>query len=283
MKSKRRNKLWAIIGTLVMILPLFTTLGNAKEVFAADETGSKTQKVIINKKQFDTMPTKDTQNTGDPIKDFGKTDTEPAAKPLKGAVFTAYDVTTDYWTAYKASAAKTDAGRQKDANAAATAIGNKIKDDKSGEEGKEYTAEAFLATDAAGQASKSLPTTSGTGTAKQNAVYVFVETESPAGVNQSKSAPFVLGLPSVKDDGTYRDDVYVYPKNEVITNNLQFTKYGVDENGNIDKGLAGAKFVLKQKKAVTILIQRPINLVKLLLPVQLNLPQLQTEKLRLLD
>lgn len=232
MKSKRRNRLWAIIGTLVMVLPLFTTLGNAKEVFAADPPAE--QNVIINKKQFDTIPA-NKDNTGDEMNDFGGT-------ALGGAVFTAYDVTTAYWTAYKASTATTDAGKQTDA-IAAIVDGNKIKIDVSG--AKSFV---FGATDATnGQAALKLPTTSGDGTDKQNAVYVFKETTSPAGVNQSKSIPFVLGLPSVEDNGTYRTDVYVYPKNEVKTNNLQFTKYGVDENGNIDKGLAGAKFVLKQK------------------------------------
>lgn len=230
MKSKRRNKLWAIIGTLVMVLPLFTTLGNAKEVFAADPPAE--QNVIINKRQFGTMPADDTQNTGDKM-NFGGT-------ALGGAVFTAYDVTTDYWTAYNASKATSDAGKQTDA-IAAIVDGNKIIADVSS-----ATKYVFDATDATtGQASRSLPTTSGIGAAKQNAVYVFEETTSPAGVNQSKSIPFVLGLPSVKDDGTYRTDVYVYPKNEVKTNNLQFTKYGVD--GDTTAPLEGAEFVLKQK------------------------------------
>lgn len=232
MKSKRRTKLWAIIGTLVMVLPLFTTLGNAKEVFAADDSVPATQNVIINKKQFDTIPA-NKDNTGDKMDDFGGT-------ALGGAVFTAYDVTTAYWTAYKASKATTDAGKQTDA-IAAIVDGNKIIADVS-----KADSYVFDATDATtGQANKSLPTTSGTGTAKQNAVYVFEETTSPAGVDQSKSIPFVLGLPSVNDTGGYRTDVYVYPKNEVKTNNLQFTKYGVD--GDTTAPLEGAGFVLKQK------------------------------------
>ncbi|KAF1291195.1 hypothetical protein BAU14_10940 [Enterococcus sp. CU9D] len=106
---------------------------------------------------------------------------------------------------------------------------------------------AFEPTDENGQSESDLPTTSN----GKNAVYLFVETGFPAGVVQSKSAPFILGLPSVTDNNNnnneYRSEVHVYPKNEVVTKALQFTKFGVDVNGTANP-LKGAKFVLRNDK-----------------------------------
>ncbi|OJG09181.1 fimbrial isopeptide formation D2 domain-containing protein [Enterococcus asini] len=204
--------------------------GSMTDVMAAEVPD--TQTVTIHKLKYDSLPENPTQNTGDEM-DF-------SGKPLAGAVFTAYDVTAVYWAAYD-KAEGNDGLKTAAAEAAVRALTN---DDL----GK---GTAFPETNADGIASLPLATKVEVGVDEEgkpimrNAIYQFKETTSPAGVVQSKSADFILGLP-VYDEGTddAKDEVHVYPKNEVKELKLEFTKMGVDEHGVLDI-LPGAEFILK--------------------------------------
>lgn len=217
---RRKNKLITTILAMVMVFPFFLGLGSAKDVMG---TENPNQTVTLHKRKFATMPA-DKKNTGDLMDDFG-------GDPLAGAIFTAYDVTTAYWEAYD-EATGTDAEKSSAATTAVLALKNTV-----------TGGTAFAATNADGIATKALPKKSG----GRNAIYLFIETTSPAGVVQGASMPFVLGLP-VYNEGTdiEKGTVHVYPKNKYRELTLGFTKYGVNAAGVLEEGgLAGAKFILK--------------------------------------
>lgn len=225
---RRRNKLITTILTMVMVLPFFLGLGSAKDVMAA--TGK--QVVTLHKVKVTNMPDEEnfTPNTGDIMENFGE-------GALAGAVFTAYDVSATYWAAYD-QADGGDANKSSIAESAAKAATT-------------WTGEpiVFPATGSNGAATVEggLSTKSNVNGKMRNAIYLFKETASPAGVVQGASVPFILGLP-VYDEGTDTEKtvVHIYPKNEYKELNLGFTKYGVDEKGN-SSVLEGAQFVLKEK------------------------------------
>ncbi|GCF94743.1 cell wall surface anchor protein [Enterococcus florum] len=212
----RKQKLTIVFAVFSLLLPLLFSIGALQTAHAAE--GEQT--VTIHKRKYTTMPN-EIQNTGDEM-DFG-------GEPLGGATFTAYDVTSTYWTAYDA-ASGTHAQKEAAGIAAAKAADT-----------TSMTGTVFPATDAAeGIAEKALPVSSG----GQNAIYLFKETGIPSGVVQSKSIPFVIGLPSHKADGSLREKVHVYPKNEVKTNTLSFIKYGIEADGT-KAVLPDATFILK--------------------------------------
>lgn len=210
----KKSKALRLITVLAMLVSSFVALLGGTQGTAAEAT----QNIRIHKLQFAEMP-ETTQNTGGEM-------TWSGSKPLAGAVFTAYDATTEYWEAYN-STSGTTAEKQAAGIEAVKGV------DQTG-------GTAFPATDTNGIAEGALPITSG----GQKAVYLFVETTSPAGVDQGESVPFVLGLPVYDDAGTLRNPVHVYPKNEVNDLTLGFTKYGIDADGE-KAPLAGAEFILK--------------------------------------
>lgn len=209
------KKIWCLLASIMTVFPLFL-LGAAPTATAADTT----QTVVIHNRKYDKIPS-DRQNTGDEMKDF-------SGEPLAGSVFTAYDVTTVYWQAYD-KAVGDHTAKEKAGIAAAKAA-----------DVTSATGFAFPATNIDGIAEKALATSSG----GKNAIYLIKQTTFPSGIAQTKSEPFVIGLPSHKEDGTLREKVHVYPKNEYVTDNLKFIKYGIDEHGNKDK-LKDAQFILK--------------------------------------
>lgn len=235
MKSKTKHKIFGALAVLALALPMGLGMGSKAH---ADETNpatpptktdpTTTQTVILHKKQFSPLNDSDKkQNTGDTMPEFG-------GKDLAGAVFTAYDVTDIYWNNYTGA---NEAAKETNANKAAMEFTP-----------PENNSVEFAATGNDGSSSKKLKTVSN----GKNAVYKFVETKSPAGVVQSKSVPFILGLPSYDTNGNLRDSVNIYPKNEVKTNTLEITKYGVKEDGTLDDKLSGgvlpgANFILKSK------------------------------------
>lgn len=212
----KKSKLIRLITLAVMLISSLTALLGGARVLAVDT--ANTQNIRIHKLQFKTMPD-NTQNTGAEM-------TWTGSEPLAGAVFTAYDATTDYWTAYDAAPGNTEA--KKAAGIAAAKLASQT------------NGIAFPATGSDGIANGALPMTSG----GRKAVYLFVETTSPAGVNQEKSVPFVLGLPIYDEGGNLRNPVHVYPKNEVKEVSLGFTKYGIEVDGT-KATLAKAQFILK--------------------------------------
>ncbi|MDT2753529.1 SpaH/EbpB family LPXTG-anchored major pilin [Enterococcus pseudoavium] len=215
----KKQKIFCIMTALMMLTGSFLALVSGQSAIAA----STEQNVKIHKVHFEEMP-ESIPNTGDEMVFPGT--------PLAGAIFTAYDVTTTYWSTYDTTtgdaAAKEAAGIE-----AAQAV------DTNG-----MTGSVFDATDDGGESVKALPTTSG----GKKAIYKFVETTTPAGVNQTKTVPFILGLPIYAESGSLKNFVHVYPKNEVKTLALGFTKYGIDEYGN-KATLEGAEFILKDVTA----------------------------------
>ncbi|MDT2756309.1 pilin N-terminal domain-containing protein [Enterococcus asini] len=222
---KKNSRLRVLLAAIVMVLPLaFGFVGNGAQAAEKD-----TQKVIIHKMAFDTMPGK-IDNTGDIMTEFGD-------KTLDGAVFTAYDVTKEYWKTYDATEG-TDEAKTEAAQAAVLKL-----TDLTGKSSYEFAATAN------GVADLELPKKANDKDGQlRNAIYLFKETQSPAGVVQSKSADFILGLPVYdKDTDTEKAEVHVYPKNETEVLTFEFTKYGVEEDGKTNNVLAGAEFILKDK------------------------------------
>lgn len=222
---RKRNKVITTILAIIMVFPLFLGLGSKVVMGEESPVLDGLQRVRLHKVHMPNMPEEEdfTPNTGDLMDDFGGT-------PLEGAVFTAYDVTAEYWAAYAKSEGTNDAMKSKDASTAVLGL----KDTVTG-------GIVFDATNINGVSTKDLPVKSG----GRSAIYLFIETESPAGVVQGASVPFVLGLPIYNENSDIQKEiVHIYPKNEFKTVNLEFTKYGVIE-GEQPAVLQGAKFILK--------------------------------------
>lgn len=210
-------------SNLVLLLSLLATIVfQGVFGFSGAVEAAMTQKVVIHNLKYEKLPN-EIQNTGDEMRDF-------TGEPLAGSVFTAYDVTTAYWTAYNSAS-----GDHEAKEAAGIAAAKKV--DTTNMSGTE-----FPETDNDGLAELNLPIKSGT----ENAIYLIKQTKFPKGVVPAKSEPFVIGLPSHDADGNLREIVHVYPKNEIPTNDVRFIKYGIDSNGNKDI-LKGAKFIFKKK------------------------------------
>ena len=212
-----RKRLGFMIALFALLVPLFLS-GQAPIAEAAEET----QRVTLHNLKFDQLPAEE-QNTGDLMSNF-------QGDPLPGSVYTAYDVTDTYWKAYNAESGAHD---KKEAAGITAAEKADI---------STATNFVFPETDQNGLAKVDLPIKSG----DDNAIYLIKQTEFPEGVIQAKSKPFVIGLPSHKDDGTVSGEVHVYPKNEYATNDLIFRKYGVDEKGDASV-LKDALFILKKE------------------------------------
>lgn len=251
----RRRKLVTIILGIIMVLPLFLGLGGMKDVMAVDpdtsEIPESNQLVTLHKLAFDgNMEVK--QNTGDEMSFTG-------SKPLAGAVFTAYDVSVQYWRTYD-SRISNGASVQVATNAAEehvktldlTTIPISYKFEETDEDGV-----AVYRNDA--EESVGLPMRAVVDSKSRNAIYLFKETKSPAGVVQTVSADFILGLPVYKtnDAGVEievaKENVHVYPKNKFKLVDIEFTKYGVeygtqDEEEPEPEVLPGAEFVLQNEE-----------------------------------
>lgn len=188
----------------------------------ADASAPDAQKIVIHNLKYEELPN-EIQNTGDEMTNF-------TGEPLAGSIFTAYDVTTTYWNTYNSTT-----GNHEAKEAAGIAAAKKV--DTSSMNGN-----AFPETGSDGIAKLALPIKSGT----ENAIYLIKQTSFPAGIVPAKSEPFVIGLPSHDADGNLREEVHVYPKNEIPTNDVNFIKYGIDSDGK-KAILKDAKFILRQK------------------------------------
>jgi len=237
------NKQQGLIGLIFLVWALvtinfgITASAATNEVSADDVTTVTIHKLGYDK---DNYPTQEIDNTGDLLSE----DALKGSIPIKNVTFTAYDLSNVYWDKYNTTegneTAKSEAGK-------AAVLDPEVKTDEKGI--------AFPATDEAGAATLDLNNLSG----KQNAVYLIKETNTPEGVNNQKSADFILGLPVYResDDQDKNDErektVNVYPKNEFDTSTLEFTKYGIatDEKDPTKlmapKVLPGANFILKEK------------------------------------
>ena len=204
-------------------------LGAGVGVNAADDDDANstlTTKVILTK--YATTGAKDSEQDPTQQKPLG-------ADTVKGAEFTVYDVTNQYWgfvddgTINASSDASSDASNDVSTQAAKLANSDKFTLDADTQykdaitTGDDGTAEI----DVANADSKG-----------REAVYLFKETNTPKGFTASTN--FVLGISDkVKAKGT----AYVYPKDEISGSyQLKFTK--VDANSP-ETTLKGASFYIK--------------------------------------
>lgn len=231
------NKQQGLIGLIFLVWALVTiNFGITVSAATNDVVADDVTTVTIHKLGYDkdNYPTQEIVNTGDLLSEDALKD----STPIKNVTFTAYDLSNVYWDKYNTTegneTAKSEAGK-------AAVLDPEVKTDEKGI--------AFPATDEAGAATLDLNNLSG----KQNAVYLIKETNTPEGVNNQKSADFVLGLPVYKENDEREKTVNVYPKNEFDTSTLEFTKYGIaaDEKGltklMAPKVLPGANFILKEQ------------------------------------
>lgn len=231
------NKQQGLIGLIFLVWALVTiNFGITVSAATNDVVADDVTTVTIHKLGYDkdNYPTQEIVNTGDLLSEDALKD----STPIKNVTFTAYDLSNVYWDKYNTTegneTAKSEAGK-------AAVLDPEVKTDEKGI--------AFPATDEAGAATLDLNNLSG----KQNAVYLIKETNTPEGVNNQKSADFVLGLPVYKENDEREKTVNVYPKNEFDTSTLEFTKYGIaaDEKDltklMAPKVLPGANFILKEQ------------------------------------
>lgn len=245
MKSKTRSKIWAILGTLVMILPFFLGLGSVK-TNAEDANVDKVPKnvnVTIHK-----------TNGGNPANG----DITPGTgEGVEGAEFVGYDITSIFYKNYKIYKENKPDGTLDEF------IKQVAQDEATYATGKEIS---FEKTDKDGN-SKTVTLAQKTG--EHYNVYFIKEKSFPAGAVQ-KAVPLVLVLPtanSLKDP-----NITLNAKNEIRTKDIEFTKVGND-----GKALANANFALYNSKDEIYNIKdgkfeaRPLIIITLLLQMKKDL------------
>ncbi len=219
----RKQKIWGIIATLIMVFPFVLGLGNAKNVFADDNTDMAN--IIIHKKKMtgEKVPNPLIQNSGNEMTEFDN------YQGLAGVTFSVYDVTTEFYNS--------------------RAAGTSVDDAKA--EVKNLTPNTPIAqgtTNADGNLTLNLPK-------KQNgkdAVYTIKE-EPKDGVVPADN--MVVAFPVYEmikqTDGSYKygteelSTIHIYPKN-VVSNDgsLQVKKVGTAKN----EGLNGAEFIISKSE-----------------------------------
>lgn len=240
MKAKTKSKVWALLGTAVMLLPLALGLGNVKSVSAAegkDADADAPVTITLHKLQYD--------NAGAYLHDYKqntgkeKTDAEfTQGTALNGVEFTVYDVTETYWENYNASDGEKAAQNAADGIAKSTDYSNyPAAKDKDGKDVKSVT------TTGNGEAvfeNLAAKTEVEDKDKEQNAVYLFVETPK-AGVTASQN--LVVALPVYTDDqGNINTDIHLYPKNIISNGEVTIKKFGTNNGSAL---LDGAEFQLR--------------------------------------
>lgn len=188
------RKLWKIIVAALLLVPLFAGALGANAVELEDVTVSIHKRVFDEDAEDDKYPSPpiaDIENTGNEMPTF-------PGEPLEGATFTVYNVTDFYHNAISGS----------NQTAAIAAVLGADFDD--------FDVVTSDVTDEQGLAEFGLATKHN----GKDAVYLFVETGTPATPNiVKKAAPFVLAMPiyALDNDGNYvgeqLENIHVYPKN----------------------------------------------------------------------
>lgn len=195
MKIKRR--IWGLLGVLIFVASCFAGLGNAVVAnAAATDVG-----VNIYKGAYDTMPNS-IQNTG--LKDEAW-HTANGGRPLKDVGFTVYDATSKFY-----SLAASDPSKSV----------NDLRDQiaQEGESGlTQVGSEQF--TDAVGHTKFALPDKVTVNGVEKDAVYLIVETTSPATVTvKADNLVVVFPVYEMNADGTPTatalSEIFLYPKNQ---------------------------------------------------------------------
>lgn len=202
-----KKKLWTILATAMMALPLFAGASSVKADDAISETMAN---VTINKRVFDEGKTPaNIQNTGEKM-EFGGT-------ALNGSEFTVYDVTSHYLTLLTGSS-QSDAIKkiQEDAKSTAPSYATFIDVKTTAGEGQAIF--------------ENLPLKNSDGKYK---VYLFLETKTPNTTTVTKLAtPIVLAMPIYKLDSNnnktdvLNTDIQLYPKNETAKDTKELTNAG---------------------------------------------------------
>lgn len=181
------KKLVKIFPVLLMMMSLFVGL-LGMQADAAEGTAN----VTLHKRIFDILPDSDIQNDGSIMPDF-------LGKPLNGVEFTLYDVTDAYYDLIENdSLSPENAGKKIIADVKdyqVNKISSGVTATVNGQEGVVVFENLDLEKNG------------------KDAVYLFVETKSPANIKQ-KAAPIVLQMPIFKKDSTeINRDIHLYPKN----------------------------------------------------------------------
>lgn len=216
MKNNLKSKIWAILGTLIMIFPFAISLMTTKTAFA---TAPETQKITLHKKKFNHAQTP-IQNTGEVMDAFKD------VAGLADVTFEVYDVTDEFYSERLNGASMTDA-----LAAVKNMAGTKVTSGK---------------TDANGDVSFNLNKKKG----EQYAVYVFKEVPK-AGVMVADSLVVAFPIYKMNANGTSSDvaitgEVHLYPKNVIsVIGSMELTKTGT-ASGEL---LNGAEFIVSRKEA----------------------------------
>lgn len=249
---KKGRKIWGIFASVLMLLPLLLGAFSMGNVAFAETIGEpvegSTVNVELRKKQFKTVPEL-RPNTGlemDYFEDFDG---------LDGAVFKVVEATTEYYD-YLAKHEDATVEDAQDALAADPVL-----------EGKDpfvYEGTTYEGTTSGGGILnfQGLPKTATVNNRTVDAVYMFVETDSPTQVS-ARAANLVLVLPvyaTVEDEETELEHIILYPKNEITEG---FDKGIVGEDGNIidESKLEGAlPFEIGQEITYAIKFRVPNNI-----------------------
>ncbi|WP_122646098.1 SpaH/EbpB family LPXTG-anchored major pilin [Enterococcus mediterraneensis] len=239
---KKGRKIWGIFASVLMMLPLLLGAFSMGNVAFAEDSEGATVNVELRKKQFEEVPEL-RPNIGlemDYFEDFDG---------LKGAVFKVVDATEEYYDYLADNPNATVADAQK-----ALAADPDLEAKAPLHEG---------VTDADGiLIFEGLPATATYEERTVDAVYMFVETDSPTQVS-ARAANLVLVLPvyaTVEDEETELEHIILYPKNEITEG---FDKGIVGEDGNIidESKLEGAlPFEIGQEITYAIQFRVPNNI-----------------------
>lgn len=216
---KQFKKVWYLLSTLLLTLPLFTSLISTVPAFAAEDDG--TAKVILHKKKMTDFPNPLIQNSGKEMSEFDQ------YQGLAGVTFSVYDVTTEFYA-------------QREAGATVDAAKQAVQGLTTGTPLVQGT------TDANGNVSLDLPKKQ----QSKDAVYTIKE-EAKGGV--TAAANMVIAFPVYElikqADGSYKygteelTTIHLYPKNIVANDGaLHVKKVGTAEN----ESLNGAEFVISK-------------------------------------
>lgn len=194
------KKLTKIISVLALLFGLFAALGSGMIEMAQADVPEDVS-VTLHKKKMTALPAELIQNTGEAMPYFNQYDDMPNVE------FTVYDVTDQFYTLRAGG------------DSVETAMG-KVAANPSGIEMDDGR------TDATGLVSFTLPSKDEDG---RDAVYVFVETDAPAGT--TAAANLALVLPMFDDNDNAMENILLYPKNVVSADgSVTVTKKGTANN-----------------------------------------------------
>ncbi|ERL64189.1 hypothetical protein L248_1467 [Schleiferilactobacillus shenzhenensis LY-73] len=177
--------------------------------------------IVLHKKAFATRPDEQ-QNTGEIMPEF------ESAAPLKGALFTAYNITTDFhdlledgeptgnedMKAYIQRRMQEFVAAHKDETNLPESV-TKVDSIKTDDQGLAKFTELPAYQDGKHQ------------------VYIFYETENPAEVAE-KSSPMIVVLPVKNKQEQVLSTIHLYPKN--IINDVEYKKEMIDDQGQVLEG-----------------------------------------------